>query len=154
MEDIYQKIKDHFTKNNVTFKEITHSPGATAEEYHNAVGCKYEQQAKCLLVRAKSEMGKYYAIVAIPAQKRLDLDYLKKELDLKEIRMANKDELRQVTGCNFGEVPPLGSIFNVRLIMDKDFLQQEEIYMNAGRVDISFILHPTELLRLEKPTLI
>src|SRR5690349_385359 len=112
MDNVYLKIKNLFETNNISFKEIQHAPGASAEDYHNAVGCRYEQQAKCLLVRVKAEEGKYYALISIPAQKRLDLDLLKSKLNAKEIRMANKDELKEVTGCNFGEVPPLGSIFN------------------------------------------
>lgn len=154
MEDVYTKIKNYFNSNNVIFKEIKHAPGATAEEYHNAVGCRYEQQAKCLLVRVKEQEGKYYAIVVIPAQKRLDLESLKISLSAKELRMANKDELKQVTGCNFGEVPPLAKIFNIKLVMDKDFLIEKEIFMNAGKVDVSFVVNPLDIQKIESPLII
>ncbi len=154
MEDVYTKIKNYFTTNNISYREIKHPPGATAEEYHNAVGCRYEQQAKCLLVRVKGLEGKYYSIVVIPAQKRLDLEVLKTCLNAKELRMANKDELKQVTYCNFGEVPPLAKIFNIRLVMDKDFLKEKEIYMNAGKVDVSFVVNPLEIQKLESPVMI
>ena len=118
--DVHNKLKEHFLKNNIHFEVLSHSPGATAEEYHNAVGCRYEQQAKCLLLRVKDSKEKYYTLVVIPAQKRLNLDEIKKVLFANEIRMANKDELFIVTGCNFGEVPPVGSIFNIRIAMDRD----------------------------------
>ena len=154
MEAVYTKVKNYFISNNVVFKEIQHSPGATAEEYHIAVGCKYEQQAKCLLVRIKGQENKYYSIVVIPAQKRLDLENLKNVLNAKELRMANKDELKNVTGCNFGEVPPLGKIFNIKLIMDKDFLNEKEIYMNAGKVNVSFITSPLDIQKIESPMMI
>lgn len=154
MENVYTKIKNYFVSNNVAYREIKHDPGATAEEYHNAVGCRYEQQAKCLLVRAKGQEGKYYAIVAIPAQKRLELEGLKISLNAKELRMANKDELKNVTGCNFGEVPPLGKIFNLKFIMDKDFLNEKEIFMNAGKVDVSFVVNPLDIQKLEEPIII
>ena len=38
MEDVYTKIKKYFTTNNIVFREIKHPIGATAEEYHKAVG--------------------------------------------------------------------------------------------------------------------
>ncbi len=151
MEDVYTKITNYFSLNNIQYREIKHAPGATAEEYHNAVGCRYEQQAKCLLVRFKGQEEKYYAIVVIPAQKRLDLESLKTSLNAKELRMANKDELKQVTGCNFDEVPPLAKIFNIKLAMDKDFLNEKEIFMNAGKVDISFVVNPLDIQKLESP---
>ena len=118
------------------------------------LGCRYEQQAKCLLVRIKSQEGKYYSIVVIPAQKRLDLESLKISFNAKELRMANKDELKNVTGCNFGEVQPLGKIFNIKMAMDKDFLNEKEIYMNARKVDVSFIVNPLDIQKLESPTII
>ncbi len=154
MEEVYTKIKNYFSSNNITYREMKHAPGATAEQYHNAVGCRYEQQAKCLLVRVKGTEGKYYAIVVIPAQKRLDLESLKASLNAKEVRMANKDELKNVTGCNFGEVPPLAKIFNLKLAMDKDFLKEKEMYMNAGKVDISFVVNPLDIQKLESPSMI
>lgn len=154
MEDVYIKIKNYFSSNNIQYKEIKHAPGATAEDYHNAVGCRYEQQAKCLLVRVKGLEGKYYALVVLQAQKRLDLESLKTSLIAKELRMANKDELKLVTGCNFGEVPPLAKIFNIKLILDKDFLNEKEIFMNAGKVDVSFVVNPLDIQKLESPILI
>jgi Ala-tRNA(Pro) deacylase len=153
MDEVYTKIKSLFEANNIPYKEIQHAPGASAEDYHNAVGCQYEQQAKCLLVRVKAEGGKYYAVVSIPAQKRLDLDQLKNKLNAKEIRMANKDELKEVIGCNFGEVPPLGSIFTIKLILDQELLSEEEVYMNAGKVDVSFVVNPKDIQKLENPVL-
>lgn len=152
--DIYESLKQYLTNNGVSFKEITHAVGDTAEAYHQAVGCKYEQQLKCLLIRAKGENGKYYAIVTIPANKRLDLDDLKQKISAKELRLANKDELKQVTGCNFGELPPFAKLFNLNLIMDKDFLNEQEVYLNAGKVDVSFVVSPVDLQRVEQPTMI
>lgn len=154
MEDVYTKIKKYFLTNNVAFREIKHEPGATAEEYHIAVGCRYEQQAKCLLIRVKGQEGKYYSIIAIPAQKRLDLESLNSLLNAKEVRMANKDELKNVTGLNFGETPPLGKIFNIKLIMDKDFFNEKEIFMNAGKVDVSLIVNPQDIQKIEAPFII
>lgn len=151
LSNVYLEIKKFFEENGIVHKEINHAPGATAEEYHNAVGCRYEQQAKCLLIRVKGEEGKYYAIFALPAQKRADLEALKSTLAAKELRMANKDELYEVTGCNFGEVPPLGKIFGIKLILDKDLLGEKEIYLNAGKVDVSFIVNPEDIVRAENP---
>lgn len=152
--NVYESLQQYLTNNGVSFKEITHAVGDTAEAYHQAVGCKYEQQLKCLLIRAKGDSGKYYAIVTIPANKRLDLNDLKEKIKAKELRLANKDELKQVTGCNFGELPPFAKLFKLSLIMDKDFLNEQEVYLNAGKVDVSFVVSPIDLQRVEQPTMI
>lgn len=154
MEDVYSKLKAYFEKNNVLFREVKHAPGASAEEYHNALGCRYEQQLKCLLLKLYTNSGEEFVILTVPAQKRADLELIKNVANAKKIRMATREELKEVTGCNFGELPPVGKIFNIRLFMDKDFLNEKEVFMNAGRVDISFVVNPHDLQKLENPTLI
>lgn len=37
----FQKIKDYLVSKNIQFREISHDKGATAEEYHQALGCTY-----------------------------------------------------------------------------------------------------------------
>lgn len=152
--DVYSKLKEFYLNHAIKFREIQHSQGATAEDYHNALGCKYEQQLKCLLLRIKGSTGKYYTLYVIQAQKQADLNDLKTKLEAKGIRMANRDELKKVTGCNFGEVPPAGKLFGIRMLLDKDFLKENEVFMNAGKVDVSFVVAPQDLIHVEEPTLI
>lgn len=153
-EVTYQKLKQFYSDNAVSFQEREHAPGASAEDYHNALGCKYEQQLKCLLIKVYGPENDQFVMVTIPAQKRADFEALKSLFNAKKVRGATLDELRQVTGCEYGEVPPAGKIFNITLAMDKDFLKEQEVYMNAGVVNKSFITSPNELVRVEAPIMI
>jgi Ala-tRNA(Pro) deacylase len=74
--DVYESIARYFQENNVAYREIHHAPGASTEEYHQAVGCRYEQQAKCLFLKVIAADGTYYVICAIPAQKKANLKAL------------------------------------------------------------------------------
>ncbi len=152
--DVYTKIKDYLDNHKIAYREIKHTPGASAEEYHNALGCRYEQQLKCLLLKLYTDEGDQFIILTVPAQKRADLDLIKNITKAKKVRMATKEELKEITGCNFGELPPLANAFNIKLFMDKDFLNEEEVFMNAGRVDMSFVVNPKDLEKLENPTII
>ena len=154
MEDIYAKIKKYFIDNDIHFREVAHEAGASAEDYHKALGCRYEQQLKCLLLKIYEDGKEYFVVLTIPAQKRADFEVIKSAMNAKKVRMATKEELKTVTGCNYGELPPLGKIFNIQLIMDKDFLKEQETFMNAGKVDVSFVVNPLDLQRLEIPILI
>ena len=146
--------RKHFEEKQIPHKEVQHAPGASAEEYHNALKCRYEQQAKSLLIKVYGPTGEYFAMLAIPAQKRADLDKIKETLNARKVRMANLEELKSVTGCIYGEVPSLGKVFDIRLILDKDFLNEDEIYLNVGKNDISFIMNPKDLVNVEEPILI
>lgn len=154
MKDVYSKLKAHFENGKVPYREVKHASGASAEEYHKALGCRYEQQLKCLLLKLYTKEVEEFVILTIPAQKRADLELIKNVANAKKIRMATREELKEITGCNFGELPPVGKIFNIRLFMDKDFLNEKEVFMNAGRVDVSFVISPHDLQKLENPILI
>lgn len=152
--DVYAELSAYFQSNGVPYREIHHVPAAATEEYHQALGCRYEQQAKCLFLKIKHGGGAFsYAICAIQAQKRADLKRLTELLGAKEVKMGTADALFEVTGCRFGELPPAASMFGVPLLMDVDLLREDEIYLNAGRLDVSFVISPADLQRLEQPTL-
>jgi len=153
-ETTYQTLKEFYTDRNVPFQEREHAPGASAEDYHNALGCRYEQQLKCLLVKVYGLDIDQFVMVTIPAQKHADFEKIKQLFNAKKVRGATLDELRQVTGCEYGEVPSSGKIFNISLVLDKDFLNEKEVYMNAGVVNKSFIVNPNDLVRIEEPIIL
>jgi Ala-tRNA(Pro) deacylase len=152
-EDVYAELAAYFREQGVAYREIQHAPGAATEEYHQALGCRYEQQAKCLFLKVKQRGGgSSYVICTIQAQKRADPKRLAELLDAKEVKMGTQEALHEITGCRFGELPPAASMFGLSLLMDADFLLEDEIFLNAGRVDVSFVIDPRELERVEKPT--
>jgi Ala-tRNA(Pro) deacylase len=151
-QEVYLSIARHFKDNHIPYREIEHAPGASTEEYHQALGCRYEQQLKCVFLKViESSQTSSYAICAIPAQKKVNVKQIKRLLDAKEVKFATREELKAVTGCDYGELAPTGKVFNVPLLLASDFMQEQEIFMNAGRVDISFVIHPDDLLKLEAP---
>ena len=153
-DDVYAELTAYFQAKGVPYREIHHDPGAATEDYHQALGCRYEQQAKCLFLKVKQGGGAFsYAICTIQAQKRADLKRIAEILNAKEVKMGTQEALYEVTGCHFGELPPAASMFGLPLLMDADFFKEDEIFLNAGRVDISFIIQAEELRRLENPTL-
>ncbi|MBI4177304.1 MAG: YbaK/EbsC family protein [Candidatus Aenigmarchaeota archaeon] len=154
MVSVYDKIKNYFYVNKVSYREIKHTAGASVEDYHKALGCRWEQQLKCLLLKTYTDSREEFVVLTIPAQKRADLKSIKGALNAKKIRMATREELKSVTGCGFGELPPVGKIFGIKLLLDKDFLDEKEAFMNAGRVDVSFVVSPLDLQRLENPQIV
>ena len=63
MDDVYSKIKNYFTTNNICYREVKHDPGASAEDYHKALGCRYEQQLKSLLLKIYGNDKEYFAVL-------------------------------------------------------------------------------------------
>jgi Ala-tRNA(Pro) deacylase len=153
-DEVYAELTAYFQAKDIPYREIQHDPGAATEDYHQALGCRYEQQAKCLFLKVKQGGGAFsYAICTIQAQKRADLRHIAEILNAKEVKMGTQEALYEITGCHFGELPPAASMFGLQLLMDADFFKEDEIFLNAGRVDVSFVIQAEDLHRLENPTL-
>src|SRR5689334_13170525 len=128
MKNVAEEIVAYLTANNVSFEQITHPAADSAEAYQKTMGTRLEQQAKALFVRFKKTGLKGFVVVAIQAQKRADLDLIRRLIHANEVRLGTKEQLAEITGCNYGELPPLGKLFSVPLVMDKDLLNEEKVY--------------------------
>jgi Ala-tRNA(Pro) deacylase len=158
MIDTKLKIEGYLDENHIKYQGIEHAPAAGAEEYMRTLNTRLEQQAKVLLVTynkesSKGHLAKGYAVVAIQGQKKADLEGLKEIIGASKLRLADRNQLKEITGCNFGELHPFARLFGLSLLMDKDLLQEERIYINAGRLDYSIVLDPKDLAKLENPIL-
>src|SRR6266540_6211602 len=67
-----------------------------------------------------------------------------------DVRLGSRDELREVTGCGFGELPPVGGLFGLPLLFDQDLLAEDELYFNAGSLTASMVVSPRALEALER----
>ena len=144
---ICKYLDDHGTP----YRVITHPAAASADEYHETLGTRYEQQAKSLFIRHKSGSDKGFAILALQAQKRADMQRVASLLGAREARLATGEQLADATGCGFGELPPFGRLYGVRLVLDRDLLGEPEIFFNAGDLCTSIAMSPAELADLEQP---
>jgi Ala-tRNA(Pro) deacylase len=153
MKDVPDRVVQYLKENSVAFEQITHPSAGSAEEYRQTMGTRLQQQAKALFVRYKNGDSKGFAVVAIQAQKKADFNLIRRLLGAQEVRLGTLEQLEEVTGCTFGELPPLGKIFSLPLLMDKELLSEEKIYFNAGALTFSIVMNPADLVKLEQPIL-
>ncbi len=106
---------------------------------------------KAVFLRYRDGDGEGFAILAVQANKRADLERVARLLDARDARLGSRQQLRAVTGCEFGELPPLGRFFGLPLLFDNDLLVEDELYFNAGSLTKSIALSPSALVALERP---
>jgi Ala-tRNA(Pro) deacylase len=153
-EGPHAALRAHLLDHDTPFREIQHPPAASALEYHQVVGSRLTQQAKALLCRRyRDDGGKDYVIYSLPGDAEADLGALAAASGGR-LRLATRQELERQTGCRFGELPPVGSIFGCQLILDERLLAEDELYFNAARLDRSFVVAPADLLALEQPMIV
>jgi Ala-tRNA(Pro) deacylase len=95
-------------------------------------GTKIESGAKAILMKVKVKDESSYYLFVMSASKKLDSKKVRKLLNAKSQSFATEDEVKAVTGCLPGAVPPFGSVFGVKTYMDSGFQAIESIDFNAG----------------------
>ena len=106
----------------------------TAKGASDSIGCKVSQIAKSLVVK----MDNKYAIFITPGHIRLDLGKVKENYSATEVRMADPDEVKEVTGHSIGGVPPFGHKNKINTYIVDGFDEKLPIYAAAGHISKTF----------------
>ena len=118
-------------------------------------GATLASGAKAILVRAKTGApASEFVLVVIAADQKLDSKACKKALGAKSISFASEAEVLEITGCVPGAVPPFGSAWGLRTLMDTSVQEQgATINFNAGLRTFSVLgLAVADYVRAEAPT--
>ena len=151
MSSIAERLRRYFDDHAIAYRLLEHEPAGSAEQYHAVLGTRYEQMPKAVFLRYRGDDGKGFAILALQAHKRADLQRVARLLNARHVRLGSREELREVTGCDWGELPPVGRLFCLPLLFDQDLRSEEELYFNAGSLTMSMVVSSDALESLEEP---
>ena len=114
--EFYKRLINILEKSGAEFKLFTHQPARTYEELARA-----QQEAgfvgtegKCMVLRADERFIVYITIQG----EKVDIDRIKKALNLKNLHLANHDELRDQFGAEPGCAYPFGFGAEVDIYVD------------------------------------
>lgn len=112
----------------------------TALEAANALSIGVGQIVKSLIVIGNNEP--FLALVS--GVNRLDMNKISSALQ-RDVRMANAQEVREVTGYAIGGVPPFGHNQQLITFLDQDLMLHEMVYAAAGTPFSVFGISPEKL---------
>jgi Ala-tRNA(Pro) deacylase len=69
----------------------------------------------------------------------------------RKIELADAKEVRKVTGCNIGSVPPFGNLFDLKVYFDKSVVENDVVAFNAGSHTRSIKMKAKDLVRVVNP---
>jgi prolyl-tRNA editing enzyme YbaK/EbsC (Cys-tRNA(Pro) deacylase) len=145
-----QRVVDAAARKGVTldvhvFSESTH----TAEEAANAVGAQLGQIVKSLVFVAPEPDGSLDPIIClVSGPNRVDLARLAAVTGEPDVRRANANEARELTGFTIGGIPPIGHARPVRVVMDPDLGLFQVVWAAAGTATAVFPVPPATLRML------
>ena len=114
----------------------------TAPEAAASVGCELGAIVKSLVFRGAATDEP--ALVLVSGDNRADEARVAAELG-EEVRRADADYVRAVTGFAIGGVPPLGHPAPLRTLVDEDLLRFDVVWAAAGTPRAVFPVGPARL---------
>lgn len=147
--ELFHKIIELLEKSGVGFDVIDHEPVFTSKEAARVRGTKLCQGAKALVLFG----DKKPLMIVVPADQKLSFSKAKKNLGIKDLRMATPEEVLLLLGVEIGSVPPFGNLEGLELYMDQTMSQNEEIVFNPGVHVKSVTIKYNDYLSVAKPHL-
>jgi Cys-tRNA(Pro) deacylase len=124
------------------FSEGTPTAGAAAR----AAGCKRAEIVKSLVFVCDERP----VLALVPGDKRVDAARLSAAAGARYARVAKPDEVRSATGFEPGGVAPFPAPNVARVLMDRNLLRHELVWIGAGSERHMAELAPQDLARLAK----
>ena len=146
---VFSKIKDVLNKEKIEFEVLEHKPVFTSKEAAEVRGTELKQGCKALV--CKTDEGFIQAVVS--GVKELDILKLQKLTLFRKIELADAKEVRKVTGCNIGSVPPFGNLFDLKVYFDKSVVESDVVAFNAGSHTRSIKMKAKDLVRVVNPVI-
>jgi Cys-tRNA(Pro) deacylase len=118
----------------------------TAEAAAKAVGCKLEQIVKSLVFDCD---GRAF-VVLVPGDRRADSRKVARAVGSRRAKIVGPDEVQAVTGFSAGSVAPFPLPKVERVLVDRQVLVHERVWIGAGSPKHMATIAPADLVRLAK----
>ena len=149
MNVIFEKIRNVLNNEKIDFEVIEHKPVYTSKEAAEVRGTELKQGCKALI--CKTDEGFIQACVS--GAKELDINKLQKVTLFKKIELANAVEVKKVSGCSIGAVPPFGNLFDLKVYFDKSVVENDVVAFNAGQHTKSIKMKAKDLVKVVNPVI-
>jgi Ala-tRNA(Pro) deacylase len=109
---------------------LSHHPTAyTAQDLAMTEHVPGRMVIKPVVVQADGE----FVMCALPASYRVDLEELRKQLEAREVALADERKLRELfPDCELGAEPPIGRLYGMTTVMDESLMRDNHVTFQAG----------------------
>lgn len=128
-----------------------HERAALATEVTGVLGLSLHQGAKALLLEVSGAPFPYVIAVA-PGDLQVHTKRLRKNQGWRDAKLADRDTVRRLTGCEIGEVPPFGELFDIPTFVDESLFDNEIIGFSAADLHSSILMSVAEFRRISSVT--
>ena len=116
----------------------------TAQDAAAAIGVEVGQIVKSLVFGVDNEI----VMALVSGSNQLDEKKLAAAAGGSKCKRVDADAVREATGFPIGGVPPFGHTTQLRVFVDPDLLQYDEVWAAAGTWNDNFGAAPADIVRV------
>ncbi|MCK4709608.1 MAG: YbaK/EbsC family protein [Gammaproteobacteria bacterium] len=145
-----QKVKRLLDDSNIKYISINHSPAYTARETAASTFVPRREFAKTIIVDLDGEK----VMAVLSASRQIDVPALVTLSGARSGRLATEEEFKtSFPDCEVGAMPPFGTLYDMRVLMDEMVSEVDDICFNAGTHAQIIRMECDDYLRLEQPVI-
>ena len=124
--------------------EVLNSSARTAKDAAMSLNCDVGAIVKSLLLRTENS----FVLCLVSGDKRCSLNKVKKILNLKDVSMADAEQVKNQTGFSIGGVSPVAHLNKKKILIDASLSRYEHVYAAAGHPNTIFKISYKQLIKL------
>ena len=128
--------------------EALNSSARTAKDAATSLNCEVGAIVKSLLLRTEHN----FILCLVAGDKRCSLNKVKKILNLKDVSMADAEQVKSQTGFSIGGVSPVAHLNKIKILIDTSLSRYEHVYAAAGHPNSIFRIMYKQLIELTEGT--
>ncbi len=142
-------IPQFLGQHDIPFEVLQHPQAFDAQHLAQAVHVSGHHVAKTVLLRAdKSD----YVVAVLPATHYVNLDKTREALQAQTVELASEIEMAErCPDCEVGTLPPFGSQYEMRTIVDSLLTADEEMIFEGNTHSEAIRMKSRDFLAVEKP---
>ena len=124
--------------------EALNSSARTAKDAAISLKCEVGAIVKSLLLRTEHN----FILCLVAGDKRCSLNKVKKKLNMKDVSMADAEQVKSQTGFSIGGVSPIANLNKNKILIDTSLSRYEYVYAAAGHPNTIFKISYKQLIKL------
>ena len=124
--------------------EALNSSARTAKDAAISLKCEVGAIVKSLLLRTEDN----FILCLVSGDKRCSLNKVKKILNIKDVSMADAEQVKSQTGFSIGGVSPIAHLNKNKILIDISLSRYEHVYAAAGHPNSIFKISYKQLIKL------
>jgi Ala-tRNA(Pro) deacylase len=142
------KVQEFLNQKTVWFEPIRHRPTFTAQYTAQAVHARGDEVAKTVVLKANGK----YVLAVLQATHKIDMLRAREALATQSLELAAEQDFKSLfPDCEVGALPPFGSQYGLKTLVDESLTQDTEIVIEGNTHEEAIRMKYADFERLEHP---